>query len=469
MKIRFGTSGWRALISEDFTFDNVRLLSQAIANYLKKNNKTKGIIAGYDVRFLSEDFAKEAGKVIASNGIDVFYPKSATPTPVVSFNVLNKDLSGAIIISASHNPPEYNGYKFSTESGAPSTKEITSEIEKELSKISESDVKLDEEKAAKRIKEFDASTCYFKHLNKILDTESMKKHKMKVAVDCMNGIVTGYLDRFLEDLGYDLKVLNKERDPTFGGRSPDPLPENLEELISIVKDENFDLGLSVDGDADRFGVVDREGEFIFPNQLISLVFYYLANTRKGYSKVARSVSTTHLIDKIAADYGLEVEETPIGFKYIGRLLATGEYIMGAEESGGLSIGGHTPEKDGILSDLLIVELLSYYKKPLKEIFNDIYEKYGTFYNKRINIKVDRSKQKKIMKELIKSPPERIADSKIVTVNTLDGYKYIMDNGDWLMFRASGTEPVIRCYFESSNEEKFKIIEKEATEMINSIS
>jgi alpha-D-glucose phosphate-specific phosphoglucomutase len=470
MGIEFGTSGWRALIAEDFTFDNVRLLSQAVANYLKKTKGSKAkIVIAHDVRFLSEEFSYAAAAVIASNDIDVYLPKRSTPTPVASFTIIEKKLQGGIIISASHNGPEYNGFKFSSEHGGPSPKEITSGIEKELSRISGKDIKFDEQKINRRITSFNPAPSYLKHLERILDTELLKKHKFKIAVDCMNGIATGYLDKMLEKLNYRLKVINKEDDPLFGGRDPDPLPGNLKELIKIVKEGNFDLGLSVDGDSDRFGIIDRGGDFIYPNQVISLIFYYLVKARKRFPKVARSVSTTHLVDEIAKDHKIEVVETPIGFKYISELLATGEYIMGAEESGGLSIGGHLPEKDGILVDLLVVEALAYFKKPAKEILKEIYKKYGRFYNKRINLEVEKDGQKKFMDKISKNPPTEIAGARVEQIDKVDGYKFILDNGDWLMFRASGTEPVIRCYLESRTSSGFKKLEKEAISKIKSSS
>ena len=470
MRIKFGTSGWRGIISEDFTFDNVRLLSQAVANYLKRIKKAKrGIIVAYDTRFLSKDFASEAAKVLSSNNIDVYLSKGPTPTPVVAYNIIDKKTAGAIIISASHNPPEYNGFKFSSEYGGPSLKEVTDKVEKEVRNLNLRDIKLDERKAKKRIELFNPAPPYLRQLEKVLDLKLMKRARMKIAIDCMNGIISGYLDKILAKLKYEIDVINCEEDPFFNGRNPDPLPENLKELIKKVKKEEFDLGLTVDGDSDRFGIIDNRGSFIIPNQIIGLVFYYLVKTRKRRPIVARSISTTHLVDEIAKDHGIEVEETPIGFKHIGKLLITGDYIFGAEESGGLSIGGHVPEKDGILADLLVVEAISYFKKSIKEILDGIYKKYGRFYNKRINIEIDKPKGIKFMERISKNPPERIIGLKVVEINQLDGCKFILENGDWLMFRMSGTEPVMRCYFESRSKKGFSNLMNEAKRMINSIS
>ena len=404
MRIKFGTSGWRAIISDDFTFDNVRLLSQAVSNHLKSAGLSKkGVIIGHDTRFLSSGFAKETARVLASNGIRVYFPKRSTPTPTMSYSVLDKKLGGAIMISASHNSPEYNGFKFSAETGGPSSKKVTRMIEKEVTRVKIKDIKIDEKKAEENIIAFDPKPAYMRKLRKILNIPMLKTGRMKIAVDCMNGIVAGYLDTFLKDLNYEVKVIDAHNDPFYGGRNPDPSPEILKELINTVKKEDFDIGLAVDGDGDRFGVIDRDGEFIIPNKAIPLIFYYLVNSTKLMPHVARSVSTTHLIDEIAKDYGVNTVETPIGFKYIAEQLLNGTCMFGAEESGGLSVAGHVPEKDGLLANLLVVETMVYFKKPLKVILNEIYGKYGHFYNKRINIEMDWPSQLKFMAKLAQKP------------------------------------------------------------------
>ncbi|MCK5305875.1 MAG: phosphoglucomutase/phosphomannomutase family protein [Candidatus Omnitrophica bacterium] len=469
MKIKFGTSGWRAIISEDFTFDNVRLLSQAVSNYLKGAGLSKkGVLIGHDTRFLSSDFAREAARVLASNDIRVYLPKRSTPTPTVSYSVINKKLGGAIMISASHNAPEYNGFKFSAETGGPSSEKVSRMIEKQAACVKIKDVKNDEKKAEKNIITFDPRPAYMRKLRKVLNMSMLKASRMKIAVDCMNGIAAGYLDRFIKDLNYEVKVINAHNDPLYGGRNPDPSPENLKELINVVKKENFDIGLAVDGDSDRFGVIDGNGEFIIPNKIISLIFYYLVNSAKLMPCVARSVSTTHLIDEIAKDYGVNTVETPIGFKYIAEQLLSGACMLGAEESGGLSVAGHVPEKDGLLANLLVVEAMVYFKKPLRAILDEIYQKYGRFYNKRINIKVDWPSQRKFMAKLAQKPPLRIAKRKVVTINKVDGYKFILEDGDWLMFRPSGTEPMVRCYIESRSRKRYNNLLKEAGNLIETM-
>jgi alpha-D-glucose phosphate-specific phosphoglucomutase len=466
MKIKFGTSGWRAIIAEDFTFDNVRLLSQAVANYLKKSGLAKkGIVIGHDSRFLSSDFAQEAAKVIASNNIKVYFPQRPTPTPVISYTIINKKLGGAIIISASHNPAVYNGFKFSSANGGPSSKKVTKIIEKEVTKINLKKVKLNEKLISKNIKKYDPSQAYFKKLNNVLGIKTLRKNKFKIALDCMNGIASGYLDKFLKDLGYDIKVINDAIDPSYGGRNPDPSPEDLSELIALVKKKNYALGLSVDGDSDRFGVIDKAGDYVIPNKIIAIIFYYLVQSRKNLKTVARSISTTHLVDEIAKDFNYEVVETPIGFKYIAEQLLTKKCILGAEESGGLSIAGHIPEKDGILANLLVVEALAYFKKPLKELLSEIHRKYGYFYNERLDLKMSWNQQSKFMDKIKKSPPKTISGKSIKNINKLDGYKFILENDDWLMFRPSGTEPMVRCYIESRTKKGFKALKNQAQKMI----
>jgi alpha-D-glucose phosphate-specific phosphoglucomutase len=466
MGIKFGTSGWRAIISEEFTFANVRLLSQAVANYLKKSHLAKkGIIIGHDSRFLSPEFAKETARVVASNNIKVYFPQRSTPTPVVSYAILNKKLGGAIIISASHNPAVYNGFKFSAETGGPSSKKVTKIIEKEVAKLKAKDVKINDLLIAKNIKKCDPAPAYFKKLKSVLNITNLKKHKVKVAVDCMNGIATDYLDGFLKDLGYKIEVINDKLDPSYGGRNPDPSPENLIELTNLVKKKKYAIGLSVDGDSDRFGVIDKTGEFIIPNKIIALIFYYLVQTRKKLDNVTRSISTTHLIDEIAKDFDYKVIETPIGFKWVAEQLLTGKCLLGAEESGGLSIAGHIPEKDGLLANFLVVEALAYFKKPLKKVLEEIYRKYGYFYNERIDLKMTWGGQAKFMEKISKKPPKSIAGIKVQEVKTLDGFKFILENDDWLMFRPSGTEPMVRCYIESRSKKGFNALKSQAKKMI----
>jgi alpha-D-glucose phosphate-specific phosphoglucomutase len=466
MAIKFGTSGWRAIISEEFTFANVRLLSQAVANYLKKSHLAKkGIIIGHDSRFLSPEFARETARVIASNNIKVYFPQRSTPTPVVSYTILNKKLGGAIIISASHNPAVYNGFKFSAETGGPSSKKVTKIIEKEVAKLKAKDVKINDLLIAKNIKKCDPAPAYFKKLKSVLNITNLKKYKVKVAVDCMNGIATDYLDGFLKDLGYKIEVINDKLDPSYGGRNPDPSPENLIELTKLVKKKKYAIGLSVDGDSDRFGVIDKTGEFIIPNKIIALIFYYLVQTRKKLDNVTRSISTTHLIDEIAKDFDYKVVETPIGFKWVAEQLLTGKCLLGAEESGGLSIAGHIPEKDGLLANFLVVEALAYFKKPLKKVLEEIYRKYGYFYNERIDLKMTWGGQAKFMEKISKKPPKSIAGIKVQEVKTLDGFKFILENDDWLMFRPSGTEPMVRCYIESRSKKGFNALKSQAKKMI----
>ncbi|MCK4519133.1 MAG: phosphoglucomutase/phosphomannomutase family protein, partial [Candidatus Omnitrophica bacterium] len=354
------------------------------------------------------------------------------------------------------------------ETGGPSSKKVTRMIEKEAARVKIKDVKIDEKKAEKNIIAFDPRPPYMRKLRKVLNMPMLKAGRMKIAVDCMNGIAAGYLDKFLKDLNYEVKVINVHSDPLYGGRNPDPSTENLKELINTVKKENFDIGLAVDGDSDRFGVIDENGEFIIPNKVISLIFYYLVNSAKLMPCVARSVSTTHLIDEIAKDYGVNTVETPIGFKYIAEQLLSGTCMFGAEESGGLSVAGHIPEKDGLLANLLVVEAMVYFKKSLKVILDEIYQKYGRFYNKRINIEMDWPSQVKFMTKLAQKPPLRIAGKRVAAVNRVDGYKFILENGDWLMFRPSGTEPMVRCYAESRSRKGYNSLLEETGKLIKAI-
>nr|HPN66254.1 phosphoglucomutase/phosphomannomutase family protein [Candidatus Omnitrophota bacterium] len=349
MVIKFGTSGWRAVIADKFTFANVRKASLGIAGYVKAHHSSKKtpplVVIGHDTRFNSREFATAAAKILAANGVKVLLTDRDTPTPVISYQVINKKADGAINITASHNPPEYNGLKFSPYHGGPASPEVTAEIEKRAAAIKKdipepavSDLKYP-------IEVFDPRPEYFARIRNLVDLETIRKAKPKVVVDVMHGTGRGYLDRILKECGCDVEVLNDNLDVLFGGHPPEPAKDNIGKMLSEVKKRKARLGLGVDGDADRFGIVDESGRFYTPDEVIALLFKHLIETRPRLPKVARTHSTTTLIDRIAAKYGIEVVETPIGFKYIGEVLQTGKCIIGGEESGGLSIANHVPEKD----------------------------------------------------------------------------------------------------------------------------
>ncbi|HEY5611412.1 MAG TPA: phosphoglucomutase/phosphomannomutase family protein [Thermoanaerobaculia bacterium] len=455
--IRFGTSGWRGIIGEDFTFENVRVASQGIANYLQKNKvEGKGVVIGYDTRFLSEKFASEAARILAYNGIQAYLCNRDVPTPVVSYETVRRGAKGAINFTASHNPPEYNGLKFSTSNGAPALPEITQAIENEIHALQETRETIDVYEKEELIETIDPKERYLAELRSKVDSDAIRKSGLRIAVDSLYGTSRDYLDYFLLETDIQVKIIHNYRDPYFGGYSPECNLKNLGELRRIVSAEKFDLGLATDGDADRFGIIDERSRFVSPNTIIALLALYLKRHRELPGGLARSVATTHLIDAIAEKLGVPLYETPVGFKYIGDLIQQDKIALGGEESAGLSIFGHLPEKDGILACLLVAEMVAKTKKRLYELTAELFAEFGPLYSKRVDIKLTPQLQETLATKL-KNPPRELNGLKVETVNEMDGVKLLFNHSTWLLFRLSGTEPVARMYAEACSPKELKAL------------
>ncbi len=467
-KIKFGTSGWRGIISDDFTFDNVKLVTQAIADFIKSSKKEKGkpVIIGGDARFLSEKFAEVAAEVMAGNGIEVLLCNRDTPTPVISFEIIRRKAAGAINFTASHNPPEYNGLKFSPSWGGPATPAETDVIEKNIQKVKVVKV-MPKNDALKRgmIKYFEPSTYYLKKLKEIIDFKIIKKLKSKIVVNPLYATGRGYLDKILKDEGVKIKVINDYRDVLFGGYPPEPAEKNIKDMIDTVKKEKAIIGIATDGDADRYGIIDSDGSYIQANQILPLLLDYIMKTRKWNGVVVRSVATSHMLDKVAELYGLKLIETPVGFKYIGEIMTKEDIIIGGEESNGLTVHRHIPEKDGILACLLVVEMVAREKKSIKELLFDLQKKTGRFITKRENIKLTEIGKIKLQEKLKNFNGKKFGVFNIEKLITVDGYKFILENGNWVMIRFSGTEPIIRLYAEAKDETILDQIIKQGKEFI----
>jgi phosphoglucomutase len=462
MKIKFGTSGWRGIIADEFTFARVRAVTQAIADHLVAHGlKDKGVVVGYDTRFLSERFAQEAARVLAACGIRASLSNRDVPTPVVAFEIIRRKAAGGINFTASHNPPEYNGLKFSPSWGGPALPETTKDIETRANALLEKNsiptVTLAEAKEKGLLEEADLRKVYLDDIRKKIDIEVIKKAKLKVAVDLLYGTGRDYLDTALRDAGCAVTVIHGNRDALFGGHSPEPSEENLAELSGIMKKGRFDIGLAVDGDADRFGILDTDGTYINPNQVLALVLDYLCRTRGWKGGAARSIATSHLIDAVAKKHGIEVYETGVGFKYIGDLLVQGKIIFGGEESAGMTIKDHVPEKDGVLACMLVAEMVAKERKSIKDLLKRLYKEVGVILNQRINIHLTEANRKAVDDRLSQPLTEldglRVKGKK----TTADGTKYMVEDDSWVLMRASGTEPVVRLYVESSSEEKIKVL------------
>jgi len=474
MSIKFGTSGWRGILAEEFTFPRLRVAVQAIADYLKEEKlHNRPVVIGYDTRFLAEDFAKLAASVLAANGMESLLCTRDTPTPVVAFEVLHKKAAGGLIITASHNPPNYAGLKFNSSWGGPALPAITQKIEAfcEPYLTGEAIPKTGREAVGikkRLIVPHDPMPAYVKQLESLVDQDILKKGKIKVVVDALWGAGRGYLDQFLRDSGVEVKSIHTNRDVLFGGHAPSPDPEILSELKTLLKSEKAHAGFATDGDADRFGIMDVDGTLLSPNEFLPLLLDHLVHTRKWKGVVARSVMTSHFLDAVAKKHGLTVQETAVGFKYIGDVMVhensvypskSGHFVMGGEESGGLSIRGHVPEKDGILACLLAAEIVALTKRPLRKSIEMLQKEVGTFYEQRLNFHVTPEKMNELRTKLQHNAPTRLGDLPVRRIVETDGHKFILTDGSWIGVRLSGTEPVIRVYLETQDQAKLKVLDK----------
>lgn len=457
--IKFGTSGWRGLIARDFTFENVRLATQGIADYLKAelanaqspiHGRKPVIILGYDTRFLAREFSLAAAEVLAANGLAPLLCDRDTPTPVIAHTIRIRKALGGINLTASHNPAEYQGLKFSTFNGAPATPEATKQIEANIAK------RLAENWSFKaavigtyHCKTIDPRPDYFKQIRKLIDFAIIKKAKLKVAVELCHGTGHGYLDTLLLEAGAKITVFHDDLNPLFGGHHPEPNAENMAKVAAFVRSGKAQIGLGTDGDADRFGVVDKDGTWLTPNQVLALALYHLKKNRHWTGAVVRTVPTSHQVDAVAKLLDVKVHETPVGFKYIGALMESEPIIVGGEESGGLSVKGHVPEKDGILACLLMAELVATEKKSLGRILKDLEKQTGEFHTDRINVAIPPEKKQALLAKLA-GGLSVLGPFKVEKFITTDGYKFLLPDNEWVAFRASGTEPLIRCYVEAKS-------------------
>jgi phosphoglucomutase len=464
--ILFGTSGWRAVIADQFTFDHVALVTRAIADYLDTHAVAdQPVIVGYDTRFLADRFARCAAEVLAARGRRVLLADRDVPTPVVAHAILHHRAAGGVNLTASHNPPEYCGIKFSPAWGGPAEPETTGWIETRIVALREED---DAEPARPNgsIELFDPRDAYTAHLRTLIDVPAIRAAKLRVAVDVLYGTARGYLDAILAAEGCDVTVLHDRLDPLFGGGAPDPSARRLAELAALVREGGYRLGVATDGDADRFGVVDADGTYITANEVLALVVDYLIQTRGAKGGVARSVATSHLVDAVAARHGREVYETGVGFKYIGRLIADGKLVAGGEEAQGLTIGGHVPDKDGILTCLLLVEMVAKTGKSLRAQLDELTATVGNRYYRRVDRPLSPGGVDRLRERLGRL--SRIGEWPIVRRTEVEGItKLYVDDSSWVIVRPSGTEPVVRVYAESPSRERADALLTAGTALTNS--
>ena len=458
-QIKFGTSGWRAVMAEEFTFANVERAVQGIARYVS-SRKSQGakVIVGRDPRFLGETFCAMAADILSRNGITPLIIAEPVPTPAISYAVLQSKADGAINFTASHNPPEYNGIKFSTPDGAPALPEVTKAIEAE---IADFDANPGTGQAASAPSQaIDPKRMYLSRLREIVDLDAIKKSEIKIAFDPMWGAARGYSDTLLREAGIAVATVHGTRDVLFGGHAPEPDDHLLEDLRVKMRETGAGIGIATDGDADRFGIVDEDGTFVQPNYVIALLFDYLVETRGWKNGVGKSVATTNLINALAEKHGIELYETPVGFKYIGELIKADKILIGGEESAGLSIRKHVPEKDGILAGLLCCEMVARRGASLGAQLKQVFAKVGSYYPLRENFRLTPEVKQKFTEKL-RSDPSEFHGIKVAQAVRTDGLKLVLADGSWVCYRLSGTEPVVRVYSEAGSLESLGKLSKAA--------
>ena len=447
MPIKFGTSGWRAVIADEFTFGNVESVIQAICRYLNEVGKGGGrLIVGHDARFMGERFAELAAETAKRKGFKVLLCREPVPTPAISHAIRQTGATGGVNFTASHNPPEYQGVKFSTSDGAPALPEITRSIEEIIASGGGCD-----DADGGSIEDFDPRPDYLTDIATKIRFDVIARAGGRYCYDPLWGTGRGYLDKLLRDNGLEVETIRDWRDVTFGGMPPEPGERQVAELSAKVVSGGLTLGLATDGDADRFGVVDSNGELISPNVLIAILADYLAESRGWTDGVARSVATSQLVDRVAANRGMKVYETPVGFKYIGELINEDRIALGGEESAGLSIKGHYPEKDGIMACLLAAEAVAARGKSLTEQHRELVARVGNVESARIGVRLTEEVAVSLKTRLASDPAE-IGGRKVAGINRLDGVKFSFEDGTWMLMRPSGTEPVVRIYAESESKE-----------------
>lgn len=445
--IRFGTDGWRGIIAADFTFTNVCRVTRAIAHYLSTTySRDRPVLVAYDTRFLADQFAQTAAHVLIEAGWHVKMADRDCPTPVIAYHAKHLNSAGALMFTASHNPASYCGIKYIPDYAGPATTDITDAIAAAIPAMSEAPPI----EGAAKITYFDPKPNYLQTLYQFLDLDRIRRASLVVCYDALYSTSRGYLDVALQHCGCPVKTLHTHRDVLFGGGMPDPKGDRLTELVNAVQHERATVGVATDGDSDRYGVVDEQGHILTPNDVMLVLAHHLIKNKGMTGAIVRTVATTRLLDTFADQHGLDLHETPVGFKYIGQKMRETPVLIGGEESGGLSILGHIPEKDGILANLLVVEAIAYEGKPLSQLVQQVVaEVGGPLFNHRVDLRLNPTQRAAILQRFLESPPGAIAGISVKNVSYKDGIKLYLDNGDWILLRLSGTEPLLRVYMETA--------------------
>ncbi len=460
--IKFGTDGWRAVIAEDFTFENVRYCAQGAADYLKAAGLAgRGFAIGYDNRYASEDFATAVAEVMAGNGIHTWLSPKAVPTPQICFTILKQQTGGGIIITASHNPARYNGIKFREETGVSVSSEIANTIEKyvhqAITQQRINKLQLEEALRIKRVEYLDLTTAYLGQISKLIDINKIKQAGLNIIIDSMYGVGSGIFRDLLGGGMNQLTEINGERNPAFPGINPEPIMLNLKKLSAMVVDHKANVGLATDGDADRIGIIDENGNFLTQLQGFALLALYLLEVRGERGAIIKTVTSTSMLDRLGEIYHVPVYETPVGFKYVAPLFLQHNAIMGGEESGGYGFRGHVPERDSIPAGLFFIDFMIQTGKTPSQLLDYLYSKVGPHYYERIDLYFAADLRDKIIENVSKSNPSAIAGVKVARPDNTDGFRYRLEDNSWLLIRFSGTEPLLRIYSEASSPEQVQKI------------
>ena len=474
MSIEFGTDGWRAVISDTFTFANLRLVSQATADYLWANaegDTPPQVVIGFDTRFLSDRYAAEVARVMAANGITAWLTRADCPTPAISYNVVHKKAALGVMITASHNPPRYNGYKLKGPYGGAVNKSVTRAVAEHLARLQNSggEVRcLPYEEGLRRnlIRRFDPAWAYYEHLTtRLIDLDIISAGELRVVADGMYGAGRGTFSEVLSRTRTHVFNIRAEMNPGFGGIHPEPIARYLEALVAAVTSRHAHVGLATDGDADRIGAVDANGNFIDPHHVMALSVRYLVEKRGWNGAVVKTVSSTLMLDRLAKKYNLPLYETPVGFDGIAERMLADDVLLGGEESGGISIKGHIPEGDGVLMGLLLLEIMAEAQAPLHELVASLQKEVGPTCYRRADIKLQHPLPKRALVErLANDAPPTLNGETVVRVETMDGIKFRMADDSWLLIRPSGTEPLLRIYAEAATPDAVTVLLSAGREM-----
>ncbi len=452
--IRFGTDGWRAIIADEYTFRNVRRVAEAYAKHLKsKRKKNLKVVIGFDTRFLSPEFAKTAASVLANEGIKVEIFKRSLPSPALCLAIIEKKLSGGLMITASHNPYNFNGIKIKTEKGAPALTEDTKMVESLIKDDPKIALDFEEAKKAGKIREIEFREDYIRRLKSYLNFNLVKKKPLKIIHDSMYGAGGDLIERIFKNTSVIVDSIRADINPSFCGISPEPIPKNLSLTMKKMKEGKHDLALVTDGDGDRIGAVLPSGKFLTPGWIMALLLIHFVKNRKEKGIVVKTISNSSLIKNIASAYALEIRETSVGFKNIAQMMQEEDVLIGGEESGGIGFKDYIPERDGILSGLLLIEMMAYEGKNIEGIISDVEKKFGRYHYKRIDLHYPESLKPKLFKEFKRKKIKKIAGYDVVNYEDYDGVKFTLKDGSWLIFRLSGTEPILRIYSEAKSIKK----------------